>query len=295
MLKDCSVFVLMNNKDAEVKRIVLPKNTQNQITSAFSSSLQSFLSFSAKPMIFNLNNKSQSSQLFCIPNYHVPQTILEAINTPNQIDILKLDEGNLPKIKNIFVGTITPKPTIAFQNFTITQYLSRKGWSLFHSEGSFSHSIGIGLGIDDRIDCVYHEGTLLFSSFWTARQTLDLSKYYKEATETDIAAFTDHSSLHFISKEDFCKSADSWMRRKIASLSDANVLDKHSVANIASQANKHGIDIKTEEVAGNQRIVMPDDKEQVKTLLHFLDDDIYIGPLTENIYISNSKKPLNND
>ena len=77
-------------------------------------------------------------------------------------------------------------------------------------------------------------------------------------------------------------------RRKIALINDSNVLKQYSSEKIKKLAKSVGIDISVE----NQKIVIPNDKEQIKIILGFLDEEAYKGPFSHSTYLANSKRQI---
>lgn len=51
-------------------------------------------------------------------------------------------------------------------------------------------------------------------------------------------------------------------------------------------AKSAGIEIAVED----RKIVLPDDKEELKIVLGFLDEEAYKGPFSNNTYLANSKR-----
>lgn len=73
--------------------------------------------------------------------------------------------------------------------------------------------------------------------------------------------------------------ANTWIRRKIAVINDSQVLVNYTASEIRMLAAESGIDIKEE------AIVISDDKEKVKVILGFLDEEAYKGPFSQkNIF-----------
>lgn len=80
--------------------------------------------------------------------------------------------------------------------------------------------------------------------------------------------------------------ANTWIRRKIAIINDSGVLTNNSAAQIKRLARSAGIDISVE----NKKIVLPNDKEQLKIILGFLDEEAYKGPFSKATFLANSKR-----
>lgn len=138
------------------------------------------------------------------------------------------------------------------------------------------------------MDCFYIDGELLFSSFYFARQIFDLSGYYRSATNQEVASFTANNQFDFENAEAFETMANTSIRRKIAMINNSGVLDNHSASEIKRLAHQAGIDISVEK----KKIVIPNDKEQIKVILGFLDEEAYKGPFTQVTYLANSKRKV---
>ena len=87
---------------------------------------------------------------------------------------------------------------------------------------------------------------------------------------------------------EFKNMADTWIRRKIAMINDSGVLAKNSAAKIKRLAKSAGIDIAVE----GKKIVLPNDKEQLKIVLGFLDEEAYKGPFSKATFLANSKRRI---
>lgn len=66
------------------------------------------------------------------------------------------------------------------------------------------------------------------------------------------------------------------------------ILVNNSAAKIKRLAKLAGIDI----VVEGKKTVIPNDKEQLKIVLGFLDEDAYKGPFLNNMFFANSKRKI---
>ena len=66
------------------------------------------------------------------------------------------------------------------------------------------------------------------------------------------------------------------------------ILVNNSAAKIKRLAKLAGIDI----VVEGKKTVIPNDKEQLKIVLGFLDEDAYKGPFLYNMFLANSKRKI---
>ena len=66
------------------------------------------------------------------------------------------------------------------------------------------------------------------------------------------------------------------------------ILVNNSAAKIKRLAKLAGIDI----VVEGKKTVIPNDKEQLKIVLGFLDEDAYKGPFLNSMFLTNSKRKI---
>ena len=83
-------------------------------------------------------------------------------------------------------------------------------------------------------------------------------------------------------------NSNQWLRKKIASINDSKVLEDFSVDIIKGYAISIGIDIDTE----GEKIIIPENREEQKALLSFLDEEAYKGPFSKETFLTNSKRKL---
>ena len=196
--------------------------------------------------------------------------------------------------KAVFVGERTEAEnsecfSIAFQRFRKEQYISTRWYNLFFNNDSFFRQNNFGISISDSIDCYFTNGELQFVSFFFARQVFDLGEYYRSATDGEVISFASNANLEIEDTEAFGKMADTWIRRKIAMINDSKVLEKYDASDISQRAAEVGVSITT----NGSRIVLPNDKKQIKVILGFLDEEAYKGPFSRITYLANSKRKVN--
>lgn len=72
-------------------------------------------------------------------------------------------------------------------------------------------------------------------------------------------------------------------------INDSDVLVNYKASEIKKLAKDAGITIAVE----NKKVVIPNDKEQIKVILGFLDEEAYKGPFSQSIFLANSKRRVN--
>ena len=144
----------------------------------------------------------------------------------------------------------------------------------------------IGLSIGKHIDCLFFDKKLQFLSFFFARQIFDLSAYYREATNSDIIDFIGDEMIAMDDVEEFSKVANSWERRKIASIIDSGILKKYTATKIKNIAKQTGVELAVQD----KRIIIPTDKKRRRIVLGFLDEEVYKCAFSQTVYQTNSKR-----
>jgi len=291
MFEYTTFFVLLKNgNNFEVKRLILTRETQEELCNLFGSLSEQLLNTENEFIEFDGRYKPDNGEIQYINNFEIGNAISSALREPTGVEPFVPNEDELIDIKGIFTGVVEPELLIVFQKFNKSQLINRKGINLFHNQNTFEKLSSFGISILENIDCVYSSNKLYFFSYLSARQIFNLSDYYRIATDGDINSFANHGCIHICNKEQFGNIADSWVRRKIALISDSGVLENFSASQIAEKANQYNLVINLAEQQGSYKISMPDDKKEVKNILKFLDEDIYRGPLSNNPYETNSKR-----
>lgn len=294
MFENCSIIVIANgNHLDELYRLEVDADTQREVCSSFDRALNDLISEKTK-ISFDGSYKPHNDEFLAIENFQLSDTIKDAIRDPLGVPAYQKENGEFYDIKAIFVGKRietddTERFKVAFQRFRKEQYISTSWVNLFFTNETFRREKDFGISISDSVDCYYTEGELRFSSFYFARQIFDLSEYYRSATDQEVQAFTTSDKLSLEDTEAFKTVANTWIRRKIAMINDSDVLINYKALEIKNLAKDAGITI----VVENEKVVIPNDKEQIKVILGFLDEEAYKGPFSQNTFLANSKRKIN--
>ena len=203
-----------------------------------------------------------------------------------------------PRIKALFCGLWTnSNQFVNFQVFDSGKLLS-KGFTLIGSGNIYKKLEEPGLVLQDKLTAHYANGTLYFSSYHNAKRFLELSDYYREATDIDLDAFVATELFAFEDEDSFKGNADSIIRKKVALLQKNKVLENLSVIDIQNVANSFNQDLPAEHhisitINAEGKLMVPEDKKQLKELIRFLDEDYVLAPLTKRKCLTNSKQYLN--
>ncbi len=294
MYSDCPLLAILENKRSiEIKRICEDLSTQHAISSTFAAATnmmrkdRSHVNFDGKYV-----PQAEDMDILVIDNYSLPEEIKKALNNPQGLEMYSpTDGGELPKIKALFVGKHEISNgedhyLVSFQKFRNDQYISASKHHLFFSGNTFVQDTRIGIAVSPHVDCVFDNGQLQFLSYHFAKQILDLSEYYREASAQDIQNFLSCDCITTTKGDEFAASANTWERRKIASINDSGVLSNFTAKQIKSLGKKNGVSIKVE----NNSVVLPSDRVERRIVLGFLDEEVYTGVFTETLFQTNSKR-----
>lgn len=290
MFENCSIMVMVSGASLPVMRLELDKDTQDAICQAFSEAVDDLV-IEKEKIHFDGRYKPEQDEFLSIENFQLADEIKDAIRNPLGVAAFEKDGENYPTIEAVFVGVRSEdgdseKFDVAFQRFRKEQYISPHRVNLFFSQNTFRREKNFGISISDCVDCYYTDDELQFSSFYFARQIFDLSGYYRSATNQEVESFTTNDHLDFEDAAAFEGMANTSIRRKIAMINDSDVLTIHGASEIKRLAHQAGIDVKV----ANKKIIIPNDKEQIKIILGFLDEEAYKGPFTQATYLANSKR-----
>lgn len=283
--------VLKNGEEDTVVQVKLDRKTQKIVNDHFNSLMEEYIGEDIEVIPFEGSYKPDSDQIFEIDNYQLNENFINAIKATESVELFTPTTDNIRNLKFIFIGKFLDETsTILFQKIKPDQYITNKGISLLAKNSTFRVISDIGISISSKVDLIYIDKKLYFKSYTCARQIFDLSIYYRIATDCEVDSFTAESSLSFVSKESFVETADSWVRRKLSMISDIGVFKNFNVTQILKIAKDNDFEINTIGNGKSKKIVIPENKAEMKSILKFLDEDIYKGYFSKNTYETNSKR-----
>ncbi|CAM3201992.1 hypothetical protein STFE110948_05925 [Streptobacillus felis] len=237
---------------------------------------------------FAIDYKPEIDESFVIDNYELDADIKEIIANPIGVETLSINESELNRIKAVFIveKLENGKYEIIFQKFQKSQILKNRFINLFFTPDNLVIEKNPGITITNSVDCYFLENKLYFKKYYIANQILDLTRFYREATDKDLDIFFNYYEIPVEDTQKFKYNIKKWMRHKIAIIVDNKILEKYDLEYIKNRAAIFGIDIELKE----NRIIFPKESKKQKEIIKFLLDEIYRGSLTDEIYETNSKK-----
>ncbi len=293
------LFALLDNKEKHIKekrirRIALTAPLQRKVGKFFLYQQQAFIA-NKEPEKFVGGFNVDDGRIFQIENYLLPESILNVQTT--KVDFLNL-EDEISSIIALFVVTETGQDRIInFQVFDTSRTLSNRGFTIIYTDDVYQKLEKPGLILQNKLTAHFSGGNLLFLSYYNTKRFLDLSKYYKEATNDDLESFAKNKLFKVENVDTFKETADNIVRKHVGLLKQNAVLDKLSVNKIREVANKLNEQVSDEHkihlnINNNGEIVIPEDKKELKHLIRFLCEDYVTAPLTQRIFLTNSKKHI---
>lgn len=288
MFEDSCLYICAKNQ--RIYKFDIDVKTKSKVAQSFSNATQNLINCKDK-IDFDGNYKPERNECLRISHFNLHSDIKEAIQNPIGVDSFLRQNGKFPEIAFIFMGGFdeTGHLYVSFQLFRKEQYLVRRGINLFYNSDSFKEEKSFGVNITDIVDCYYFDSELLFPSFYFAKQIFDLNQYYREATDKEVMNFTRNGVLAFENADDFVKLANTWVRRRIALINDAGILENFTATEIEQKANQLGLHLRKQE----NKILIPNDKKQIKAIIGFLNEEAYQGAFSEALYLANSKRKVN--
>lgn len=291
MFDNKTVFIIVReNKTDKIYKLETDNETQREINNVFDASAAELTE--KQRIAFTGSYTPLEDEVLYIQNFNLSDELKDAFRDPVSVESFNPGLSENQDIRAICIGYCEntdsgEKFTAAFQRFRRDQYISVGKIRLLFDNTTFTRDRRAGIIISENIDCVFQENSLIFLSYYYARQVFNLAGYYRTASDGDVDHFIASPVFNFNGNETaFKESANSWVRRKIALINDSGVLTRFSASEIKGLAHNSGIDIAVED----QKIVFPAEKEDMKVLLSFLDEEAYQGPFSKDTFVSTSKR-----
>lgn len=288
-----NVFALTNIPGMRVLRIPLAHEVQAAVTELFRAQEFEFLSGIEEEIKFDGMYRPEESELLFINNFDDVDGIKTAILRPQTCQELEFKGGALESIKAIFSGYIKNGTIrVLLQGFDRRRIINANGFSLVHAGNAFTRFDGGGLTLDNKLTAIIEDDKLKFASYHYLRQIFDMSAYCKEASEQDLKVFIQNPALQFADLQMFLDAADAWVRRKVILIQQSGILDHCPATKLAATAKFCDLILPLAGSAGQEKIVLSSDRQEVKQILRFLDEDYYQSPQNTMKYMAKAKRVM---
>lgn len=290
MLKNFQLTAIVKQgQQVKLLRIPLHQQLQQALAQSWQDQLDAFIN-NVQEIDFNAGYQPEEHERFRLNDYEPPQWLAnEDSQKVATLDSIAADEAIVNSIRGIaaFARDTKGHELVLFQNFS-RSHVIQPGRFLFLRNDTYETAERPGLTLDSRLAAVYMpaDKKLLFHSFRTVNTFLPLADVYKEASEQEIREVLKHGRLAAEDADALASGANQWFRKRFAMLRDAGVLDQYSAKQIQARAKACGVAVQV----SKGKIVFPADKPAAKKLLQFLNEELFRGPITEELYETNSKR-----
>ncbi len=275
-----NIYCIM--KDNNLKRVSLSQDLQTRLKDYIYERIQSFIN--SEQIQFTGEYKPEEGQILCIKDFENP---FEDFSAPT-IEILNVED--IDSIKTI---VFKDDNYVAYQSFDKRKIIKPEKWFIIFTRDTFSKIENKGLIIEQRIDALYviKERKLLFFSYHNASKVFNISNYFREATDEEVRSF--YSNEVFSTVEDISEDMfNTRIRKKIYLIQKNEVLEKVKKNFDIVYEYSRNIGLENMFDKENKKINFPQDKKSLERLIKFLNDDLFISPVTGILYETNSKKPI---
>ena len=287
-----NLFALTDDPANRRLRFSLSNEVQIDLTSLLQQQESTFNSNGQDEIPFDGKYKPDFGEVLVISDFDDIDGLADAVANPLSVPEVAPTPQAFETIKALVSGYVDQAgiPVVFIQHFDKKRVISTNGLSIFHSSNVYKKIEGIGLTVDSKLTAIIRAGSLKFHSFHLLRQIFDLSACYKEATDGDIQQFSSMACVSVTNAANLVEISDTWVRRKLWLISQSEILQKVPVCDIKAVAAEFSIPLEIVTDEGNEKILIPDTKKELKTILRFLDEDYYKSPLLQNRYLTNSKR-----
>lgn len=284
-------FFVILNKNKIVYRIDVHAEIQEELTSRFISYADKFLNEGLEVVPFQNNNfRPDETEVIEIKQFDLPNFLFDPLQNVEGWEILPNEEDVISKISCIF-GYDADQDILIFQVIRNQQRLTRNCLNLILRNNIFTRLENSGFVLGNECHAVFKNGSLKFKSLWWLSQIIDIDEYYRPATDADVDAFCNLPTLK-VEDANFLKNeCGRWYRTRIAYILDSQKLINFTPEQLKEKSEYvQSVELKLVSENGEDKIFIPKDRRALRVLLKFLEEEIYLGPITGDTFETNSKR-----
>lgn len=237
------------------------------------------------------NFNPDESEVLEITHFDLPGYIYDPAQNAIGSAVLPIDEEHISKVNCIYAYDANSQK-FYFQVVQKTQRLSRNLVALILSGNTFQRLDHAGLIFGNDCHAVYENNSIKFKSIYKLKQIIDISAYYREATAADVQQFSQLPNLK-VENPGMLDASGAWVRTRLAYILDSNVLSAQTPQGLAQLAQAASVQLNFVVENNVEKLVIPDDRKQLRAILKFLEEEYYTGVITGLPYEANSKRKRN--
>ena len=281
--------ICKDNDEVNIRSLNISDNTQATLNQMFQAQEQSFREGMEEiPLTGEYTPNDDEVFTISIPEQTAP-LINAIINNPLSTDPLDIRNIETSNIKAVFTGegNSQDNTVILIQQFSPQQILSQK-LTLWYSGDTLSEFKYPAFNLNTKIVAIIENKKLKFKNLTSVRGIFNLTEIYRESTDEEVTRFTSRPCLKVDDPEAFKSNLNQTTRKLIYTIEKNGRLDNKKADEIKARATEINLEISIE----NGKIQMPNDRQGIKQLLQFINDDIYEAHLSKKRYVTNSKRPV---
>lgn len=283
---------------SRVMRFKLDQTAESLIKNIITEAVGKF-EFANTEIPFSADYTPSQNELFVIDDFNSVIDLKALLENPTGIPILQLEESNGLSLNDIvgIIATDIPNNRVLIQYFekrNIIELSRSIIQRLVNNRYEFVAATSNGISIPTDILAILDSNKKLkFRSFQRLRHIFDMDSYFKEATDEELNNFVNNcSKLEVIQGFDIQEIDDTMIRKKIAIINKADILNNYSVDELKVAAHSIGYPLPLNQ--SGDKIQLPNNKKQFKDLLQFLSSNIYEDPISHATRITNSSRLYTN-
>lgn len=283
------LFAICGKKDNLLaKEVPLNEEAQTAVKSTFLGQAEDFREENEIPYDPNWNQDETEIMTIQVPqDTRVFKQILET----NETGFEPIDTNNFDS-EDIRALAVKDHESILVQRFRVAQSLTKNKLALLLHMGTFTHLRDTAFHLDHELLCIIEDGLIKFKNFHKLGRIINTSTIFRVATDSEVREFLENNSdlFHVPDINNVVKTVNRNTRKYIKSIVDNRILEQRNVRAISREANKTNLDVR---VKGG-KIVLPERSDEITELMRFLNEGRYLGPISGQPYITNSRRPAKN-
>lgn len=278
-------FLFFILRDRTLRRVPINQATLNEIADKFVNNGTRIFKDEFDRVQFNGQYKPDEDEVL-VAQIDLDESFEYIPNNTLEIDVVHLPEDDVIALGLYHDGVYY------FQSIFNQIILKNERFALFFSEDLYKKVENRSIfTIDDTVHAIYHDGFLYFMSYPIVNRIFPLRDLFDAANDATIENVISNELFKGTDLEWFKNNADQKMRKQIAQINQDGVIPKINPTSrrFVSLAKKANINAAVYE---NGHIVLPTTKKECKQVLAFLNQDVFLGIFTKELFRSNSKRKI---
>ena len=275
--------------EKEIFEIPIAQDLSPALINLFKHQEDDFKLDKQKAVPFSGKYKAENDEFYYLNDRMITKGLHEAINDSSvSIPLLDLKSDLEISVRGIFTKSIYKSGLILVQQFKKNQYLQRGVLSLIYSNRKFNKLNENGFSLNTHLAAVIEENKIYFRNFRVLREIFNVHRHMVEATEAEIDLFSKNKLFVQEDNTELKVMMNERERILVKSILDEKTLNDKSVSDILNVANKFGLTFNQ----SDGKLIIPKAKEELRNFLSMLDDFLFIGEFTGEVFRTNSKTQI---